>query len=158
MKRTRLALNGLAPAGVSARGEVKWILISLGASALWSLRGALAIVSEMRELHERLLENRVIAITVFPGIIGTALFGFYLTALVLALLAVWHYVFHRLGARSDYTMRRLPNGLEYHIRCLAIPVLGIIVSLLLALALWWIYRSFYLYMHRWAYSGTAGAY
>lgn len=158
MKKRKLTLSDLAPAGISAGNEIKWIVVAWGVSLLWSFRGPLAIIRETRYLRDCLLEKNHAVITVFPGLIGTALFGFYLTALVLAGLAIWHYVYHRRGARSDYLMRRLRDKWEYHRRCLAIPLLGITISLLLVLILWCSYRSFYLYMHRWAYSGTGGAY
>ncbi len=123
----------LAPVGVSARTEISGILAGLGLAAFWSLTGVARIVEHMNGLTY----NSSYGITEIPFspyrvLLGTALDGFFLVALVLVFLAIGHYLYHRRGARTDYLMRRLPRPWEYHMRCLALPALGIVLALGLA--------------------------
>lgn len=146
----------LTPAGTDAKGEAMVILLCLFLSALWSLQGPAAIVREWSEAAEKLLRGETAWVTAYPGILGTALFGFYLTAAGMIGLVVWHYVYHRLGSRADYLMKRIPNGLERHVRCLAVPAAGAVVSLIAAGMLWLLYRAVYLYWHDLTYARLEG--
>ncbi|MBQ9720214.1 MAG: hypothetical protein IJV64_05915 [Oscillospiraceae bacterium] len=55
------------------------------------------------------------------------------TLLWLAVKTLSHYRFYRRGARADYTMRRLPDRWEYHRRALALPLFGLIGTVLVYL-------------------------
>lgn len=147
MKRFTINWERLAPAGVNAKRETAWTVVGMVASALWSL-GAIKNMWDWWFALKGLPEFGVYdaAMPPYPRILGSALAGFEIMIVVLAALAIWHYVSHRQGSRSDYIMRRLPDRWELHRRCLAIPLAGIGMCILLAAALWalyfWIYVRF----------------
>lgn len=123
----------LAPVGINARAEIYAILAALGAAVFWSLTAVVRIVDHMNGLtYTSSYGANAIAFSPYRALLGTALDGFFLVALVLVFLALVHYLYHRRGARTDYLMRRLPWPWEYHMRCLALPVLGIALALALA--------------------------
>lgn len=123
----------LTPVGINARTELYAILAALGAAVLWSLTAVVRIVDHMNGLtYTSSYGANAIAFSPYRPLLGTALDGFFLVALLLVFLALGHYLYHRRGARTDYLMRRLPRPWEYHLRCLALPVLGIVLALALA--------------------------
>ncbi len=120
----------LAPVGLNARTELSAILAGLGLAVFWSLAAPARIVQDVNDLTTtRWPAGAEIPVTPYRELLGTALDGFFLVALVLISLALGHYLYHRRGARTDYLMRRLPQFWEYHLRCLALPVLGIVLAL-----------------------------
>lgn len=65
------------------------------------------------------------------------LFPYFWAAM--AVMAGYHYLYHRREAMSVYLMRRLPSRWEYHRRCLGMPLLGIASSLVLLALLMAVY-------------------
>lgn len=59
-------------------------------------------------------------------------------------LAVYNYMSFRNGSSSHYLMRRLPDKWEYHRRCLALPLLTILASLVLIPVLLGLYYAIYI--------------
>lgn len=145
-------MKDIAPMGIDAGREVKITLFALAASALWSFRGPLVMIREWNEILKKIEQGKLVSAPSLSEMMGTALFGFYITALGLAALAVWHYVYHRRGARADYLMGRLPDRLELHVRCLAIPLVGIVISLAAAGIMFLIHRGSYLYFQNRAFT------
>ena len=81
----------------------------------------------------------------FAGLLGGALTGFVTMAVVcIAVQAALHYSYHRRGALSCYTMRRLPDKWEYHRRCLALPAIEAVIILVAAIPTFFIH--YYTYM------------
>ena len=64
----------------------------------------------------------------------------------LAFLAVYFFVHHFVGSKSIYTMRRLKNPLELYVRCLAVPVVFIVLGIALIYLLNFIYIKIYLFL------------
>lgn len=62
----------------------------------------------------------------------------------MALMAVYFYMHHHIGAKSIYTMRRLKNPLELYVRCLTVPVIFILLGFALIYFMNFIYIEFYL--------------
>lgn len=62
----------------------------------------------------------------------------------MALLGVYFFLHHFIGSKSIYTMRRLKNPLELYVRCLAVPVIFIILGIALIYILNFIYIEIYL--------------
>lgn len=60
-------------------------------------------------------------------------------------LALIFYLFHYHGARSIYTMRRLPNRWELWRRCLALPLFTVAACLAAAILLGLLCRGIYLW-------------
>lgn len=63
----------------------------------------------------------------------------------MALLAVYFCIYHFMGSKSIYTMRRLKNPLELYVRCLAVPATFIILGIALIYLMNFIYIKIYLY-------------
>ena len=67
-----------------------------------------------------------------------------LGAVLLLVGAAANYLHARSGARSDYTLRRLRDPWEYHRRCLALPLAGMLACLALFALLTGVYYWAYL--------------
>ena len=65
------------------------------------------------------------------GWLENALSCFVVLACIMPLFVIYHYIYHRQGARSDYLMRRLPRRWVWHARCLALPLLAGVAALAL---------------------------
>ena len=69
--------------------------------------------------------------------------GFSLLFLGAAILASYNYSGFRNGSKSYYLMRRLPDRFELTRRCLTFPIAAIIVCLLTAVILFFLYLALY---------------
>jgi len=69
-----------------------------------------------------------------------------------------NYASHRMGSRSDYLMRRLPDRWEWHRRCLTVPLAAVALSALLVLALLVIFFLVYQYRtpYQWLWCSREG--
>lgn len=148
MKKRKITAGGLVPVGL----ELKYELVGLGGclllALLWSLQALSAIREKWAEAVQGYSHGREIVVTAFPEIIGPALYGFYVIAVGVLMLAAWHYAYHRRGARADYLMDRLPNRWEKHLRCLAVPIMGALAALLTAGLMWLLYRAYYVHWQK----------
>lgn len=84
----------------------------------------------------------------FPELIrqasaGMSFFYLLLCAMLLGMI-LYHYFFYSQGAHSLYTLRRLPDRMEWHRRALALPLLRLIPVLLSIPLVKWICYLFYL--------------
>lgn len=142
-------LNDFAPMGIDPNMEIKYLLFGLACACLWSI---FSFGSHYLEALQALYYSHTQYRVLIPGAVMTGFFDlllggeflFSMVCLVMPLLAVYHYRFHRQGAMTVYLMRRLPNRWEYHRRCLAIPALGVVTALalqgLLAILFYLVYR------------------
>ena len=75
---------------------------------------------------------------------GFPLLGLWIFLAVMPLLVWRYYAYHTQGAMAVYTMRRLPDPMEYHRRCWTQPILSAAAELalfaLLIGACWLIWR------------------
>lgn len=144
-------LNDYAPMGIDPAKEIKYLLFGLACACLWAVFSfGSHYLRALAALYYSYTQYRVL----IPGAVMTDFFDlllggeflFSLACLVMPMLAAYHYWFHRQGAMTVYLMRRLPNRLEYHRRCLAIPSLGVATALalqgLLAILFYLVYRIF----------------
>lgn len=73
----------------------------------------------------------------------------------MALLTLYFFIHHFMGAKSIYLMRRLKNPLELYIRCLVIPVASVLLGIALVYLLNFIFIEIYTsavpeeYMYPW---------
>ena len=136
-------LSKLVPLGAQPRKQLAAIFGAIIIAFIWSLRVPFTIV---REYH-RCTKDLKIGINAFMAgysyLLADGLYGFYIVAGLMALLAVWNYASHFIGSRADYLMRRLPARLELHRRCLTLPCVGIALSLILSVVLDLAYRAIY---------------
>lgn len=145
-------LERYVPLGVDAVREAKWLAGSLCASVCFSffvfiIRCVLAR-NELyytpwngtRVLHEGAIMKD------YKDVLGISFAGLAVTAAAMLGFAAFHYAYHRIGSRSIYTMRRLPQPVELHRRCLALPAAGIVLCALLSFLLLCIYYLIYIAM------------
>ena len=136
MPRRRFDLSRLLPPGQDWRKSLYGLLACWGLGALYSLRFLFEWGSLRRALYRNgvLLPHAVMAdfAAIFRPIGGafTVFALLYLLAGVGTLLA-----YERRGARSDYTLRRLPQRFERLRRLTAFPLLACLATLLLCFLL-----------------------
>lgn len=143
--RKKLRAEDLIPVGLTLKVEAAGIGGCLVLAAFWSLRALAVIREKWSDAADGFSHGQEAAVPAFGTLLGPALYGFYAVAAGMLLLAAWHYAYHRRGARADYLMDRLPNRWEKHLRCLAVPVLGALASLLTAGVLGLLYRLYYIH-------------
>lgn len=154
MKRIKIRLDRLSPVGINAAFELKCVGAALAAALLWGSVAPLHIVGEFMDFKELLNAGVFNKMPGFSTLFGGALYGFAAVITGLCALAVWHWLYPRLGARSDYTLRRLPRRSERYVRAFAIPLAGIVISALLAAIVLLASRALYTYMRGWALRGV----
>ena len=140
-------LDDLAPAGLSARREIGWVLAAYALAGLWSLPFLVRYFGRRENLFIVKAGRRVLQagarMEPFLEVLDGALLGFAAAALLMAGLALWHLLYHYLGSRSIDLMRRLPRKRELPLRCLALPLLGELGLALLTLLLLGLYYALY---------------
>ena len=129
-------LARLFPAGWPWQTTVEVTLCALMVSWCSAVLGFLIHFDEAKiplyiSLSERILD-RSTPIAPFAMIFGRGLLGFWIVALCLVLLPLFHYLWHWQGSKSIYLMRRLPRRGELWRRCLAGPAVLLVLTLLAA--------------------------
>lgn len=139
MRGHRIELDRLVPVWADGRRTAVRMALLIAASAFLSLGAPVRFVSALRECREL-----HIFMPPFKTILGGALVPFIICCFVFTAEAAFNYAGHRTGgSRSDYTMRRLPKRWEFHMRCVLLPLIGVIAACLAALILWLIFRWLY---------------
>ena len=81
----------------------------------------------------------------FAELMDGLLLVFVAIALTMIGLVVYHYIYHRIDTKSYYVMRRLPNRWELHLRCLTLPLAGLLIcgaaALIVIAIYYWIYMG-----------------
>lgn len=136
------------PAGIDRRQEIKWIVIGLSASFIYSLEFFIFLSNRYYSLFtmrgKKLVLTEGAVMPDFVEVLGSSLTGFWLVALCMVALFAYHYVYHYQGSKSIYLMKRLPNRWELWRRCVALPALSAAAALCLAGLLLLIYLGIYL--------------
>ncbi len=70
--------------------------------------------------------------------------GFIISFFIFLFLIFFHYGYHYKDSKSIYTMKRLPDKNELHIRCLTLPVICILVSIALSFLLLLLFYHHYI--------------
>ncbi len=126
-------LENMVPPGAELQQELKWIKTGLFISFLFSLIYFINLMNEYQSLfvtvgHKKLLIDGVI-MKDFVDILGSSLIGFFIVALGMIAVLVYHFLYHYQGSKSIYLMKRLPDRWELWRRCLSLPVLTAGLSL-----------------------------
>ncbi len=141
-------IRKIIPVGFKAETEI-WIFIS--AIAVGICRALLFFQAYMRE-YNRLFDieygQRVLKIgrkmTEFYEIIDGTFDGFAIAVFAFIVLILYHYIYHYRDSKSIYTMKRLPDKNELHIRCISVPLAGITLSVILSVSLMLIFYRYYM--------------
>lgn len=142
-------LSKLVPVGV----KITPVLLASGIGL------ALCIISSVISFHWEFIGdlNRISKIDMYGNRIflegekmeaykgAESFFAFELFFLCLAAFALYCFIYHYIGAKSIYTMRRLKNPLELSVRCLSIPVIFILTGIALIYLMNYSFIKFYLY-------------
>lgn len=135
------------PAGYDPSTELKWALAGWLISVFWSMVFLVRYFSELQSRleweKEYLNPRNGIFIPTFPELTRNCFLGFGIVIAFLILAVVLHYRWHYNGSRSIYLMRRLPDRFELTRRCLTFPIAAIIVCLLTAVILFFLYFALY---------------
>ena len=147
VSRRRFDLSALVPPGFAWKRPLYYLLAACGLGLLYSLR----FFADWGHARDSLFQNGLLRpdavmpdfITLFRPV------GGYFAAVALAFLLAGIAVlaaYGRRGARSDYTMRRLPQRFERFRRVLTLPALTCLAMLLLGFLL--MLLLFLIYMTR----------
>lgn len=145
-------LKEYVPIGIDAVREAKWLTGGLCASACFSFFVFIIRCVSARDELYYITRNRTRVLREgavmkdYRDILDIAFAGFAVVAVAMLGFAALHYAYHRTGSRSIYTMRRLPQPMELHRRCLALPAAGIALCALLSFLLLCIYYLIYIAM------------
>ncbi len=140
------------PLGMEAGQEKRWLIWGFSCSSGFSFlyfifrcfRARQDLFITRVDGKRELLEGAVMQD--FREVLGIAFAGFAALALAMLGLAAFHYIYHRIGSRSIYLMRRLPDRFELHRRCLALPAAGIVLCAIACFLLLCIYYWIYIAM------------
>lgn len=139
MKRRHHWMARRLPPGVDAPKFETGLMVGLVASLLFHVQFILRYGSAHNDLYTYYQGNiKRLNGTMMPAfreILGTSLYGFFVAALAMIVVAIQLYATHFQGSKSIYTMRRLPERRELWRRVLTMPVLAAIGYLLLAFVL-----------------------
>lgn len=141
-------LSRFAPPGYNIQREFRFFivgnLLSFGISLFYLIRlsGSINNLYEYNGTEKVLIAS--MAMPDFMEILGSTLIGFLLVSLCMLTMIFFRYGYHYQHSKSIYLMKRLPNRMELHKRCLCLPILGALLCILLLIILFFIYFGIYL--------------
>ena len=136
------------PPGQSASKELKGYLVGLLFAICISTRFLIHYQNAYQHLFvtirgvEQIRKDAVMPS--FEDLLHHSFAGFAILVICLLVLVVWHYHSFRRGSMSIYLMRRLPNRSLIHRQCWTFPLVGIILTLAIASALYLVFHFIYL--------------
>lgn len=127
-------IRKIIPVGIRPESEI-WMFLSPFAIGIFRALFFFQVYArEYNRLFEIehgkivLIESRTMAD--FAVIIDGVFDGFFIAVFVFFFLTVYHYAYHYRDSKSIYTMKRLPNKYELHIRCITVPAIGVILTVI----------------------------
>lgn len=120
------------PLGFDYKTEIRSIITLLGFAIFMNIILVINIFKHKNYLYYRgrLIPSRFM--TDFSELSRGMQFGFILLIIYSVSMIYAHYRYHYKGSKSIYTMKRINDPMELHIRCLIVPLIVIISSILLA--------------------------
>ena len=141
-------LSWYAPVGMKLHMEKTVWGLGLGASLIYSGIFLVRFADACGELYGYQGMEQVLIegarMERFRVLLGNGLAGFAITALVMLLFSIYHYLYHFQDSKSIYLMRRLPRRWELLRRCLTLPVAAAVLSLAAAMVMQGFYFGIYL--------------
>lgn len=137
-RRPKPDLGDYAPPGLDWRKEVRdyWssLFCASGGGFLWYLFWYAVERSDLywrKGAGEQLLKPGAVMVD-FYLLMRLVLLGFVVLGIHTALQVFVHYRYHSQGSKSIYLMKRLPDRMELHRRCLILPAAGLVICVLTA--------------------------
>ena len=148
MKRRQIDWDNLVPLGLGGRLTAKWILAGLVFAVCFAwILFEYHLSSQHGQLYWYHINRRELNPDAVMGpfymTIRGVFNGFGIVILCMLPLSAAHYFYHYQDTRSIYLMRRLPNRWELWRRCLALPLLCVVVCAVLAAAHLLIFYAIY---------------
>lgn len=147
-QKQRCSCKDWVPLGIRWQSERSILASCLAVSTLISLSFPTRFSQQYESLFIITDTSRILRqgaqMEDFAVLMRGALLGFLATALLMVFLAAYHYRWHFQGSKSIYLMRRLPSKYELARRCLAVPVLGVLLAALSAFLLVCLYYAIYI--------------
>ena len=156
-KKKKFRLEDYLPVGYDARYEITYFFIGMALSVLWGslyfqrLYNDWYYLWEMKWVNGELVRTKVLEDAVMRSFEElffrpNSLAGFFIVGCIMLGLMAGHYVYHYQISKSIYVMKRLPDKWEFYRRCFALPLLGLILSLLAAGVFYGISEFVYYYV------------
>lgn len=142
-------LDDFAPPGIGTDRELGGFITGLVTACLISLNffgrysRAKALLYHVKSSKRVLIDGAVM--TDFSIVLGDSLNSFKFLCLLLLGVVVWHYLCYYQDSKSIYLMKRLPNRFEIHKRAWTLPLLAMLVTLITAFVVMFLYYEFYMH-------------
>ena len=118
-----------APPGAEILEQTNRYFGQLFFAVLWSLGCLFRCFSYRNQLYytndgvDRYLKSEAM-MPEFSYVVGTAFLALWILMLILLICIILNYHSFYQGSKSIYLMKRLPNPMELHRRCILLPALG----------------------------------
>lgn len=148
MKRNKW-MEKYAPPGIDVATEKGWYLAGLVVATLWSMWFFIQYLNERNALFEykngqpRLIEGAMMCS--FEQLMEYRFWLFQVVLVSMLFMVVYHYFYHYQGSKMMYLMRRLPDKWELHRRCVALPIIGAVITVLCMVGLRVLYFAVYIF-------------
>ncbi|MCF0137472.1 MAG: hypothetical protein HUJ66_03805 [Oscillospiraceae bacterium] len=140
-------LTKLIPPGANLRSELKEVCAALCIQAALSLGFLFRYYDAVDSLYIYSFGMRMLITDAVIENVGNllehCLIGFWVVVGFCVILTAAHYMSFYRETKSIYLMKRLPETIELHKRCLTLPVLGILAGIILSVLLVCIYVLIY---------------
>lgn len=147
-RKNYIRIRKYAPLGIDLSKEMTIFALAMIAAFIYSLIYIGRYLTNRNQLYEIVGTKKVLIdgakMPSFDILFDGSLLGFVLVGIVMVGLVVYHYYYHRMDSKSIYLMKRLPNKWELHKRCLSLPIVGIVISIITMVLLWAVYFGIYM--------------
>ena len=138
-----------APPGYDYSIDKKFYFIGLSIATMYSFSYSIRFTNEKNDLYRYYNFNikELIPGAVMPDfvdILGNALWGYFILAACLLTLIALRYASYYQHSKSIYLMKRLPNKLDIHRRCLVVPILAAVSCFAIAFLVLLLYFGHYM--------------
>lgn len=140
-------LEQYAPPGIEIATEKGFYMGGMIGAIIWSMSFLIHYLNQRSALFVyksgvyQLREDAMIA--TFEELMEFKFLPFYFVMLCTMLAVIYHYMYHYRGSHMMYLMKRLPDKMELHRRCFALPLLGTALAALCMFLLKMLYYSIY---------------
>ena len=143
----KIDLTKYAPPGQDIKQEKSFFVLGMCGAVIFSMGYLGRYARAWRNLYEwedgRRIELKGTMMWEFSLLLENALVGFLILAVVMLGFIAYHYMYYYKDSKSIYLMKRLPDKFEMHKRCISIPLMAVLVSILTAVVILLIYLGIY---------------